>query len=116
MFTIFLRFNMISIKPLAIYFFLLFSILAPALASSLPPGSSPGHTAARLKYSRAHYLDDSYTFDPKDGWEPINATYPGGGLETRASAKKASSKKSLFSNFLDIVKGYGKPKPVTITW
>jgi len=87
------------------------------------------------KYTRAHELADDYSFDPRDGWMPLNFTDEpykydtdtGGELEARSGKKrkakgnKSSSTlggviggavKSIFKGLL----GVGKPDPVTVTW
>jgi hypothetical protein len=92
----------------------------------------PGRAIAKSKYTRSHSLGDSYTFDPRDGWQTFNAS----NLQykyRRDSPKKGVPKKTapatLKSPFkqafaiaqslgtvLNGLKGIGKPQPVVATW
>jgi len=102
---------------------------------------TPVRAVSQSKYSKAHSLGDSYTFDPRDGWQHVNATnlqykyrrdsFESGNpnyddtldFEKRTKESKpktaASTSSGLGGILQDIFKGLcglGKPEPVTITW
>ena len=52
--------------------FLASFILSPCLVFATQ--SSSARAVSESKYTRAHSLDDNYSFDPRDGWYSINAT------------------------------------------
>ncbi|KAH8830765.1 hypothetical protein DL96DRAFT_1594237, partial [Flagelloscypha sp. PMI_526] len=86
--------------------------------------SSVSRAISESYYSRAHSLGDSYTFDPRDGWQTLNVTDLSYKYESRdigpRSAKHQSKSKSGLSNLISDaikgLKGIGKPEKVTITW
>ena len=47
-------------------------ILSPSLVFAAQ--SSSARAVFESRYTKAHSLDDSYSFDPRDGWQSINAT------------------------------------------
>ncbi|KAJ7699977.1 hypothetical protein B0H17DRAFT_1048014 [Mycena rosella] len=97
--------------------------------------SSPARAIAKSKYTRSHSFGDSYTFDPRDGWQTFNAS----NLQYKyrrdspkddkkdvpkktTLAKLALPFKQAFSiaqslgTVLNGLKGMGKPQPVIATW
>jgi hypothetical protein len=54
---------------------LVVSVILAALSSSTTAASQGTvHAVSKTKYTRAHSLDNSYQFDPRDGWEHVNVT------------------------------------------
>ncbi|KAJ7276305.1 hypothetical protein B0H12DRAFT_1041198 [Mycena haematopus] len=115
---------------LALFALCLVSLPEMTGASSIVhSASSRARELAKSRYSQPHSLGDSYTFDPRDGWQSFNASnlqykYPR--ESTKNDKPEASSPKlSLFdavsrpiSKALGIfgVKGTGKSEPVIVTW
>ncbi|EKM59367.1 uncharacterized protein PHACADRAFT_169913 [Phanerochaete carnosa HHB-10118-sp] len=61
--------------------FRLVSLVALTLATALVLAPSPArafdpraYSSLEARYARAHSLGDSYQFDPRDGWQTVNAT------------------------------------------
>lgn len=52
--------------------FLASFILSPSL--TLAAQSSSARAVFESKYTKAHSLDNNYSFDPRDGWQSINVT------------------------------------------
>ena len=52
--------------------FLATFVLSPSLA--LAAQSSSARAVFESKYTKAHSLDNNYSFDPRDGWQSINVT------------------------------------------
>ena len=52
--------------------FLASFILSPSLV--LAAQSSSARVVSESKYTKAHSLDNNYSFDPRDGWQSINVT------------------------------------------
>jgi hypothetical protein len=95
---------------------------------------------SRSKYTRAHSLGDHYSFDPRDGWQTVNATdlqykyrphaqFANDSLkrelqerdeeDKKASKSKLSLGGALGGVIADVwkgLKGIGKPQTATITW
>jgi hypothetical protein len=110
---------------LSLLFLLPFSALATA---------SSARAIARSRYSKAHSLGDNYVFDPRDGWESVNATNlqykyarntrfdttaNSTGLERRNNKDKNKSDLDLggfIKNVWEGIKAIGKPQMVKITW
>lgn len=106
-------------------------IFLPAFAFARH-SASVAAIVSESKYSRAYSLGDDYDFDPREGWQSINATdlnykYRRGlrttedsMLERSTEQKSKSSISEAISGVLKSVlkglKGIGKPEPVTITW
>ncbi|EAU84698.1 hypothetical protein CC1G_00217 [Coprinopsis cinerea okayama7 len=104
--------------------------------------STQGHThkdsvlgsTAKHKYDKAHSLGDGYQFDPRDGWEVVNATnldykysndiaQPQNIVGRKLHANKSSKPKGVAGSLTEFLQkalkgltGIGKPQPVTITW
>ena len=47
-------------------------ILSPSLVFAAQPSSA--RAVFESKYTKAHSLDNNYSFDPRDGWQSINVT------------------------------------------
>ena len=117
--------------------FLASFILSPNLIFAAQ--SSSVRAVSESKYTKAHSLDNNYSFDPRDGWQSVNVTNlqykyrrqeeldlgdPRGdspNLENRG--KKNVHHTSLGQAIAGVVhniwkglKGLGKSEPVTITW
>ncbi|KAJ7047470.1 hypothetical protein C8F04DRAFT_9245 [Mycena alexandri] len=111
--------------------FALCIISLPAIASASAIHSTSSREIARSKYTKSHSLGDSYTFDPRDGWQAFNATNLDYKYRREPSKKKTSTGekqnsifKSLTTSFsttlnsaINGLKGLGRPeKGVVITW
>lgn len=113
-------------KPFSTILLALISVAS--LLPSVTPLSVHSPTRATVpetKYSRAHHLDDSYAFDPRDGWETINVAARGYNSTVSQLGKRAAKNKVVKSTTggLDTLKkvlkgmvGIGEPDPVKITW
>jgi hypothetical protein len=118
------------------------SLLSPSLVFAAQ--SSSVRAVSESKYSKAHSLDDNYSFDPRDGWQSMNVTnlqykyrrqeeldlgdpmndYPR--LENRAKKNGQSIHHNtgglgqviggVVASILKGLKGVGKSEPVKITW
>ncbi|KAJ7095284.1 hypothetical protein B0H15DRAFT_828853 [Mycena belliarum] len=100
-------------------------------ASTIHSPNSPGRAITRSKYTRSHSLGDSYTFDPRDGWQTFNASnlqykYPRDPAKNKPKKKTPATLKSplkaafgiaqSLGTALNGLKGIGKPQPVIATW
>ena len=111
----------------SLYFrYLLFSLFALVLADS----SSKSRALMKSRYSQAHSLGDSYTFDPRDGWQTINITnlpYKYNSTQQKELHSRTKWKNVKHSGIAGHVAGVlkdifhgltaiGDATPVTITW
>ena len=118
--------------------FLVSFILSPSLVFAAR--SSSVRAVSESKYSKAHSLDNSYSFDPRDGWQSINVTnlqykyrrqekldiVDSPSLENRARKNVQSAPhktgglgQAIAGVVADIwkgLRGLGKSEPVIITW
>jgi hypothetical protein len=124
--------------------FLTSFILSPSLVFAAQ--SSSARAVFESKYTRAHSLDNNYSFDPRDGWQNISVTNlrykyrrqeepdlePAGDLRSNSRLENRSKKKAnnapnnkgglgrviagVVAGVWAGLKGLGKPEPVTITW
>ncbi|KAG1892574.1 hypothetical protein F4604DRAFT_1898334 [Suillus subluteus] len=62
------------------------------------------------RYAKAHYLPESHSFDPRDGWESVNISNLN--YKYLASRTVVSSLASIFAGCM----GKGPSEGVTITW
>jgi hypothetical protein len=109
---------------LSVLFLFPFSVLA---------ATSSVRAVSRSRYSRAHSLGDSYVFDPRDGWQSVNATnlqykYPRDTrFDTVTSNPMELAKRNdktnmdgviynVFEGIKAIGKAIGKAQTVKITW
>ncbi|KAJ7744542.1 Non-catalytic module family EXPN protein [Mycena maculata] len=89
-------------------------------------GATPARAIARSKYTKPHSLGDSYTFDPRDGWQSFNASNPQYKHRREPAKKDAPEKKPAVSNLLSIpqaikaafngLRGEGPSESTIITW
>ncbi|KAJ7667923.1 expansin family protein [Mycena polygramma] len=113
---------------LALFALSIVSLPATTTASAISHGTS-SRAIAKSKYSESHSLGDSYTFDPRDGWQTLNASslhYKYRRESTKkkktAVAKPKSGANTLFglAQAVDTVwnglKGLGKTERVVVTW
>ncbi|KAJ7638719.1 hypothetical protein FB45DRAFT_409832 [Roridomyces roridus] len=100
---------------------LLSIIFLPTLASAV----SINHSSAKSRYTQPHSLGDSYAFDPRDGWQSLNASSSHSQHRRGTSEKVVPAQKSGFSLFgvaqvmgavINGLRGQGDSEPVTITW
>ncbi|KAJ7781346.1 hypothetical protein B0H16DRAFT_1818449 [Mycena metata] len=111
------------LASLALFALSIISLPATATASAIHSTSS--REIARSKYTKSHSLGESYTFDPRDGWQTFNAT----NLDYKRTKKTSGGKqdsilKSLTTSFsanlfnaINGMKGLGQQqKGVVITW
>jgi hypothetical protein len=122
--------------------FLASFILSPSLV--LAAQSSSARAVSESKYTKAHSLDNNYSFEPRDGWQSINVTNlqykyrreepdlddlrgNSPSLENRSKKKKVHAAHHSTGGLGQVIagvvadiwkglKGLGKPEPVTITW
>ena len=123
--------------------FLAAFILSPSLVFAAQ--SSSVRAVFESKFTRAHSLGNNYSFDPRDGWQSINATNLSykyrrqeeldlaGDLRGDSLSLESRTKKKVqttphhtgdlgqviggvVSGIWKGLKGLGKPQPVTITW
>ncbi|KAJ7179224.1 hypothetical protein C8R46DRAFT_630972 [Mycena filopes] len=118
------------LASLALFAFCIVSL--PAIAGASAINSTSSREIARSKYTQAHSLgDDSYTFDPRDGWQTFNASNlqykyrrEPSNNSNKSPKKQNSMLQSLTTAFSALksgvlygLKGIGKPqKGVIITW
>lgn len=109
-------------------------LLVPLLFSnsSLATASNAARAIARSKYTTPHSLGDTYSFDPRDGWEHVNLTdlsykYAAREQVTTLAAEEDHGTKSKRSDLVISIKGvadqvwkgfkgFGKKQDATITW
>ncbi|KAF7355230.1 Expansin family protein [Mycena sanguinolenta] len=121
---------MSRLASLALLALCLVSLPAITGAASITHGASArARELAKRRYTQPHSLGDSYTFDPRDGWQSFNATnlqykYPREPIHS-GKKKTSSPKLSLFdavsrpiSKALGMfgMKGTGTSEPVIVTW
>ncbi|KAG6855099.1 hypothetical protein C0991_006028 [Blastosporella zonata] len=106
-----------------------FSFSAIALFSFVPIPTLAAVTA-QSKHSRTHSLGDNYNFDPRDGWQIMEATdlsykyHNSSSASSHLAQKRGSdsdwgigdSIKGALSHVWNGMKAFGDPDPVTITW
>ncbi|KAJ6599164.1 hypothetical protein DFH09DRAFT_1130311 [Mycena vulgaris] len=124
---------MFRLASLALSVLCILSLTAITTATAISHSTtSPGRAIAKSKYTRSHSLGDSYTFDPRDGWQTFNASnlqykYRRDPAKNDVPKKKTPAKlKSPFKQAFAIaqslgtvlngLKGMGKPQPVVATW
>lgn len=111
----------ILLREIALALFIVSLLAVSASATSVT------RAVAESRYSHAHSLGDSYSFDPRDGWHSVNVSnlpykYEPRALEPRSARKKPKGKGKLgglgklVSASLKGLKGIGKPQEVKITW
>ncbi|KAF8211215.1 hypothetical protein K438DRAFT_1806898 [Mycena galopus ATCC 62051] len=111
--------------------FALCLVSLPAITGASRSTSSRAREIAKSRYTKPHSLGDSYTFDPRDGWQSFNASnlqhnYPRG--STKNDKKKTSFATPKLS-FLETLsrpvsklvgmlgmKGEGESQAATVTW
>ncbi|KAJ6509939.1 Non-catalytic module family EXPN protein [Mycena vitilis] len=116
---------------LSLSLFALSTVSLPATtAASAISHSTSSRAIAKSKYSESHSLGDSYTFDPRDGWQTLNASsehYKYRRESTKKQKTAVAKPKSGGNTLSGIVaqafgavwhglQGKGLPKKVTVTW
>ncbi|KDR83851.1 hypothetical protein GALMADRAFT_236271 [Galerina marginata CBS 339.88] len=118
-------------------FFAFIAMFFPILVSAHHATSA--RAIAESKYSTAHSLGDNYDFDPRDGWQSVNATnleykyrrqlgrdISDNDMEGVSNHRRSSQSKGkpgiggtisgVLGSVIQGLKGIGKSEPVTITW
>ena len=102
-------------RPFAFFVAFLFLILPGVTSSVLRLPSSE-----LSQYRRSHSLNDSYNFDPRDGWTTLNATTLQRAIQDDVAALEPKSQKRGFSAAVESafksIKAIGKAVGVEITW
>ncbi|KAE9410370.1 hypothetical protein BT96DRAFT_805277 [Gymnopus androsaceus JB14] len=102
-------------RQLAFFVAFLFLILPGVTSSVLRLPSSE-----LSQYRRSHSLNDSYDFDPRDGWTTLNATTLQRATRDDVAALEPKSQKRGFSATVESafksIKAIGKAVGVEITW
>ncbi|KAJ7068171.1 expansin family protein [Mycena amicta] len=83
-------------------------------ATAVPPSNRSTRAIAKSKYTTAHSLADSYSFDPRDGWQSFNAT----NLQYKYRRSKQTAPKSdnALSALFRGLFGIGSPNKAIVTW
>ncbi|KAJ6539246.1 hypothetical protein B0H19DRAFT_1177910 [Mycena capillaripes] len=93
--------------------------------------STSSRAITKSKYTRSHSLGDSYTFDPRDGWQTFNTSnlqykYRRDSIEkkkTTVEKPKSASKATSIGTIAQVIgavwnglKGLGQASHVIVTW
>ncbi|KAF7301358.1 DPBB-1 domain-containing protein [Mycena indigotica] len=98
---------------LALLAVVLFCLASTLVATAVPAVNSTREVTKR-KYTTAHSLGEAYTFDPRDGWQSINAT----DLQSKYRRSTPAPKNGI-SALLDKFRGLagiGTANKAIVTW
>lgn len=89
---------MFSLTAITFVSFIILSSITAPRASTLP--QTRNGQLGQFDYRKAHFLDKSFVFNPRDGWESINATH------TREEYRRdvIGAKNSKLNNALNVHK------------